>query len=386
METVLAIIIGVIILTIIVVIHELGHALAAKRAGVGVEEFGVGFPPRAWGKKVTKSLLGKNVVYSVNWLPLGGFVKLQGEHDADAKKGDFGKATFWQKTQIMFAGVAMNWVTAVVLFTLLAPFGIPKIVDNQFSVASDTTTVREQTVFNYIANDMPASQAGIKTGDALIALNGQTVNESSQLSAFTKAHKGETVQITYRHDGTEKTADVALRADNSDQKGYLGASTYQREMLRSTWSAPIVGVGLTVQLTGLTFQGIGDAIANLAKGAVMSLSGSAQTRDQGGAALNAAGANVSGPVGLIGVILPGLVKEGPTYIVLIAAVISLSLAAINVLPIPALDGGRWFVIAVYKALRRPLNPVVEERIATYGFMVLIGLIVLTTIADVKKFF
>ena len=112
METVFGIIVGLLVLTIIVVLHELGHALVAKRNGVIVEEFGIGFPPKAWGKKLSRSILGKNVVYSVNWLPLGGFVKLQGEHDTDTKKGDYGRATFWQKTKILLAGVAANWLTA----------------------------------------------------------------------------------------------------------------------------------------------------------------------------------------------------------------------------------------------------------------------------------
>ena len=124
MDIVVGAILGVIVLTILVVIHELGHALVAKRYGVVVEEFGIGFPPKAWGKTIPKSVLGKNVHFSVNWLPLGGFVKLQGEHDADTKKGDYGAATFWQKTQILLAGVAMNWVAAALVFSVLATVGM----------------------------------------------------------------------------------------------------------------------------------------------------------------------------------------------------------------------------------------------------------------------
>ena len=109
---VLSVAIGLFVLVILVVLHELGHAVAARRNGVVVEEFGIGFPPRAWAKK-----LKNGVLFSLNWLPLGGFVKLQGENDSATKKGDYGAASMWAKTKILLAGVLANWVTAVILFT-----------------------------------------------------------------------------------------------------------------------------------------------------------------------------------------------------------------------------------------------------------------------------
>ncbi|HET6622438.1 MAG TPA: site-2 protease family protein, partial [Candidatus Saccharimonadales bacterium] len=132
---VLSVIIGLLILVALVVVHELGHAIAARRNGVVVEEFGIGFPPRAWGKKLKNGIL-----FSLNWLPLGGFVKLQGEHDAAEKPGDYGAASFWVKTKILLAGVAINWLVAAVLFMALSWFGLPKILDNQFTVPADTRT------------------------------------------------------------------------------------------------------------------------------------------------------------------------------------------------------------------------------------------------------
>ena len=105
---IVGIITGLIILVLLVVVHELGHGIVARRNGVIVEEFGIGFPPKAWGKKVKRSILGENVLFTLNWLPLGGFVKLQGEHDAANKKGDYGAATYWQKTKILLAGVVMK--------------------------------------------------------------------------------------------------------------------------------------------------------------------------------------------------------------------------------------------------------------------------------------
>src|ERR1700712_5695711 len=107
MDLILGIITGVLALTFLVVVHELGHAISARRNGVVVEEFGIGFPPRAWSKK-----LKNKVLFSINWLPLGGFVKMQGEYDSSSKKGDYGAAGFWTKTKILLAGVFINWIKA----------------------------------------------------------------------------------------------------------------------------------------------------------------------------------------------------------------------------------------------------------------------------------
>ena len=138
MELIFGIILGLLILVFLVVVHELGHAIVARRNGVVVEEFGIGFPPKAWGKK-----LKNGVLFTLNWLPLGGFVKLQGEHDAANKKGDYGAASFWQKTKILLAGVGINWIVAALLLTVLAWTGLPKVLPDQFTVASDTTVTKK---------------------------------------------------------------------------------------------------------------------------------------------------------------------------------------------------------------------------------------------------
>src|SRR5664279_406960 len=138
MDLVLGIILGVIVLTLLVAAHEFGHGVIARRNGVKVEEFGIGFPPKIWGKKVAKSPLGEHVLYTINWLPLGGFVRLKGEHDDARDDSSYGSKTFWQKTKILLAGVAINWLVAVILFTGLALAGLPKIIPNQFMIPADT--------------------------------------------------------------------------------------------------------------------------------------------------------------------------------------------------------------------------------------------------------
>lgn len=384
MNLVWGIVIGIIALTILVVLHELGHALVARRNGVRVEEFGIGFPPAAYKKKVKKSFLGKNVAYSVNWLPLGGFVKLQGEHDDDKKPGDYGAATFWQKTKILLAGVAMNWLTAAVLLTLLAWFGLPQLVPHQFTVAGDTRVIYNPVVLASIEKDLPAESAGLKSGDAIISVNGKKVEASAQLSEAAAAHKGEMVRVTYKRDGAERVAHVALRSTNNDRRGYLGAGLSQERFTRSTWSAPIVGIGVTAQLTGVTLQGLGQVIGDGVSGLVMKLMPNDSAQKQANQKLSSASQSIGGPLSIFGILFPAAERAGMRYVVMMTALISLTLAVMNILPIPALDGGRWFVTAVFRLLKKPLTKEREEKIHGTGFLVLLLLVVLVTVSDMAK--
>jgi regulator of sigma E protease len=381
----IGILVGLFILTVLVAVHELGHAIVAKRNGVIVEEFGIGFPPKAWAKKVKKSIIGENVLFSVNWLPLGGFVKLQGEHDSADKKGDYGAATYWQKTKILLAGVIMNWIVAMILFTALALSGMPKLLPDQFSVAGDTTLVKHALLLSHVEKGSAADKAGIKQGDELLRINGRAIETSSNLSDATRSLKGESIEVIYKRGGEEKTTKIVLRDNNDDKKGYLGVVTREREELRSTWSAPIVGVGVTAQFTGATFAGIGQLLGDTTTGLLSKLSPDARTQKSGDEKLTSVSQSVTGPVGILGIIFPQAQQAGAKTLILISAVISLSLAVMNVLPIPALDGGRWFTMTVYRLRRKKLTKEREEKIQMIGFIALMALVILVTIADVAKF-
>ena len=385
METVgfiLSIIVGLLLLVFLVVVHELGHAIVARRNGVVVEEFGIGFPPKAWGKK-----LKNGVLFTLNWLPLGGFVKLQGESDSANKKGDYGAASLWAKTKILLAGVGINWLVAAILFTLLALTGLPKftgVIDNQFTIPGDTTEVREPVSIGTVVSGSPAEKAGLASGDQLVRFAGQALDEPGDLNDLTKQNHGKTVEIIYKRDNVEHQVNATLLADNKDGKGYFGVGPAQRTLLRSTWSAPIVGVVTTYQLTEATIKSLGGMVANLATGLVEKLSSNEQTRTHANEKLDEIGQNVAGPVGILGVIFPAAVEAGFGTLVLLTAIISLTLAVMNVLPIPALDGGRLFVTLLFRVLKKPLTKEREEKIHATGFMVLMGLVVLVTIADVSK--
>lgn len=374
------ILLGLFVLVLLVVVHELGHAIVARRNKVVVEEFGIGFPPKAWGKKLKNGIL-----FTLNWLPLGGFVKLKGEYDSAEGKGTYGGASYWQKTRILLAGVVMNWAVAAVLLSVLALFGLPKVLPNQFSIKEDTTVVQRPLLVMTVEEGSPAARGGLEVGDEVLRFNGMAVTTSEQLGAFAKEYKGQEVELIYVHKGQEYTSRTILRGNNDDKKGYLGVATGEREELKATWSAPIVGVGTTVQFTWATLEGVGKVLFDAVKGALLSLSFSEEMRRDGGQTLSAVSNSVAGPVGILGVIFPQAEQAGVKQIVFLTAIISLSLAVMNALPIPALDGGRWFTMTIYKLRKKKLTKETEEKIQTIGFLVLMGLVLLVTLADVGKF-
>lgn len=378
MELIFGIVLGLLSLVFLVVIHELGHAIVSKRNGVVVEEFGIGFPPRAWGRKLKNGIL-----FSINWLPLGGFVKLQGEHDAADKKGDYGATTFWNKTKILFAGVAINWLAAALILTVLAFIGMPKVLNNQFTVPSDSIVDKKPIEISSVTEGYPATLAGIEVNDQILSIDGRSTTSVSEFIDLTKSLKGKTVALTYVRDGNVTETNVKLR---DSQDAVFGAGLSQRETIRSTWSSPIVGVATTAQLTGLTFQGLGDLVANLFSGLFSQFSPDQAVRDAGGENIKSIGDGVAGPVGILGTIFPQAEQAGPVQFMFLTAIISLTLAVMNILPIPALDGGRWFTMAIFRLIKKPLTKDTEEKIQASGFMILMALIILVTIADLSKLF
>lgn len=367
---------GLVLFVCLVIVHELGHLIAARRGGVVVEEFGLGFPPKVWARKLKSKML-----LSINLLPLGGFVRLKGEHDADTAPGSYGAALLKTKVKIMTAGVAMNLATAIVVLTGLALVGMPKLVENQFTVPSDTTIIKQVVLVGYVEPDSPAANAGLESRDQLIAVgedaqNMQPITSMDTFPEITKAYAGQKVIVEVQRGQEITQKEVQLRSqtevddskDSDNPKGYLGVVPTEFVLQQSTWSAPVVAVGTAVQFTKLTLQGIGTALVDVFSG------NASKAADQ-----------VSGPVGIF-----VLIKDGSTlgyrFILMIIAIISLTLAIMNILPIPALDGGRLFVTLLYRALKKPLTKETEERIHGLGFVALMLLFVLITIVDVRRFF
>ncbi|HET9412433.1 MAG TPA: M50 family metallopeptidase [Candidatus Saccharimonadales bacterium] len=360
---ILIFLLGILLLVGLIVLHEFGHAIAAKRNGVQVEEFGIGFPPKAWGRK-----LKNGTEFTLNWLPLGGFVKLKGEHDSAQGPGTYGGASLWAKVKILMAGVAINWATAVVIFTFLALVGIPKLLPHQFAVQGDNTVVSSGVKAGSVSPSSPAAKAGLQQGDKLISLGGEPVQSAAGFSQQTAAHAGQTTIVEYERGGEVKKVEVTLNKDRADGQGHLGVGPMELTTQRATWSAPIVGVGLTAQLTYETFKGLATTVADLFQ-----------------AKFAQAGANVAGPIGIVN-ILKDSSSLGVVPVLFLLGVISLTLAVMNTLPIPALDGGRLFVTLLFRAIKKPLTKEREESIQFAGFMVLMALLLVITVLDVKRFF
>jgi len=366
----------------LVVVHELGHFYAARRNGVEVEEFGIGFPPAYWRKRMKSGF-----DFTLNWLPLGGFVKLKGEHDAATEKGSFGAASLGAKVQIMLAGVVMNLITAILLFTLIALIGMPKIVENQFTVSSDTKVIQEVqnkdvVLVGEVVSGSPAEKAGIKAEDEILSVNDQPVDEPAALPAISAANAGKEVVVVVKNSqGQEQSMTITLATSSP----YLGVAPYSGrtglEVRRSTWSAPIVALGITRDFTVLTFKGLGSAVKGLGSIVAGFFTGNDQARRNG---QTEATEQVGGPVAIFVILKEGS-KLGVSFVLMIIAIISLTLAIMNFLPIPALDGGRLFVTLLFKGLKKPLTPELEERIHGTGMIVLLALFALITIVDIRRF-
>lgn len=363
----------------LVVIHELGHAIVAKRNGVNVKEFGIGFPPR-----FASIVLKNKILLSVNWLPLGGFVKLQGENDAANKKGDYGAASLWVKTKILLAGVGMNWLFAMFAFTLLAVIGMPKVIPNQFTVASDTKEVQTPLKVTFVSQGSPAEKIGLKVNDRILTVADKKIMQPDDLVGITDQNQGKRVEVKYLRDGQTFAVYVQLRYKPHAEKGVLGVATSSQTVRYSTWSAPIVGVGTTAQFSVMTLQGLGDLIGKLSSGIASQLSGDKAAREKGSQEISAAGNSVGGPLSIVGVFFPAAQNAGTSTLLFLTAIISLTLAVMNILPIPALDGGRLFLTLLFRAIKKPLTKDLEDSIVGYSFMALMGLVVIITIADVFK--
>jgi regulator of sigma E protease len=382
-------VVGILLFIALVVTHEYGHFIVARRNGVEVEEFSVFFPPRIYKKK-TKA----GWQFSIGALPLGGYVKLKGEHDSDTEPGTFGAASTWVKTKIMAAGVSVNLLTALVMFTILALIGIPQLVPNQFTVKSDTHLVSQRVLVGYIEPGSPAAHAGLHPQDEItdISLPGNSpvaISNADKLPSITRQFAGERVIIFYTRAGHEHEAQVTFRSQaevtaslkTNNPKGYLGIEPTQLTIQRSTWSAPVVAVGLSVQATALTFQGLGHALGGLGSLLAGLFTGNTTARQNG---QTAATSQVAGPVGIFYIMKTGSLL-GVQFMLFIIAIIALTLAIMNILPIPALDGGRLWLMLISRAVKKPISAKREEAVNAAGFVILVTLIILITWVDIHRF-
>lgn len=358
---ILSIVLIVIVFSLLVIAHEFGHFIVARRNGVRVEEFGIGFPPRIWGKRRRKG----GTLFSINVLPIGGFVRLKGEDGGSTAPDSFAAQRTWPKTKIILAGVTMNLIIAYFLLVTLLIVGMPPIVPagiNQigpFHAQSITTSPLTVMAIN---KGSAAEHAGLKIGNQIISINGQNVASTEELKNLTSANAGKQVTLGVRVGSSEKTLQTTLGTDT--QAGYLGIAAEPITMARygvfQAFGAAIILIG---QLVVSTVAAFGGFIAGLLTRAQVSQ-------------------NVAGPIGIVS-IFGSVLQFGWRYVLAFVATISLSLAVINALPIPGLDGGRLLVILIQRAGVK-INPAREQWIHFAGFVFLILLVIIVSISDIWR--
>jgi regulator of sigma E protease len=359
------------ILVVLVLVHELGHFIVAKRAGITVQEFGIGFPPRIG------SVIWRGTRYSVNWIPLGGFVKMLGEDgDIEAEKmrerglsdaavekamaGAFNRKPVWVRIGVLLAGVAMNFLLAGALFAIALSLPVPQ--------GRGPLTITE------IQADSPAHDAGMLPGDVIVAADGRTFGISRELTAYVRSRAEKKVTLGIERNGEPvEIAVVPRKLTPEEEARGLGPIGFTYEPARfvevpSEVSGPIEAVARGFSEAGSLAWRIPGGLAE-AVGGLLGLNSNAGT--------------AVGPIGIAEE--TGRVLQAPLVSQLIfMGILSVNLAVLNVLPFPPLDGGRIAVVLIESLRRRRLPAEREALIYLTGFMVLIVLVILISIQDVRR--
>ena len=358
----MSIIIFIIILSALIIVHELGHFLVAKRFGIRVDEFGLGFPPR-----VTKLFTWKDTPFTLNWLPLGGFVKIFGENPAD-KTEDLLADNFQSKNRsiqasVLVSGVAGNFLFAWFLISLGFVTGLPAPAN--FSLPVEHI----RTVITTVLPASPAATAGLKSGDVILSLSRSEIYAElapETVSLFI-AESAEPITFTVERGGKISTKVVAPEESIIQDRLAVGISMDVIGLVKlPPHKALWYGLKTTSELTLLTGRAIGTFFFE-------ALGGRANLSD------------ITGPVGIVGMV--GDVRElGLTYLLTFTALLSINLTIINLLPLPALDGGRLLFVGIEGATRRSIPPRIFNVLNTIGFALLVLLMLLITVQDVSNIF
>ena len=362
----MTIIIFILILSFLVLIHELGHFLTAKKFGIKVEEFGMGYPPKALTLHKDKG----GTEYTLNWLPFGGFVRMFGEDGSLASegKGTQGKAFFdkpvWQRMIVIIAGVSVNFAFGVVAFaTIYTIMGIPTVIDG--------------VKISQVASNSPAQDAGLTIGDVITQIETSDltlqIKDSAGFIAAVQQLAGETATVQFKRNNEAQKTEVYVRSKEeipADQ-GSIGVVINDFELKRyPTWQMPfrgaVVGLQSAVEFGILLLKSLGTMVANIFTQGKLPV-------------------EVAGPVGIVHMAQKeGILTSGWLDRLNFAAILSINLAIINLIPFPALDGGRVIFLLYEGILRKRINPKIEHYANFAGFMLLISMIVAVSARDISR--
>jgi regulator of sigma E protease len=338
-------------LSVLVLVHEWGHFIAARKTGVKVEEFGLGLPPRIFGKKI------RGTVYSLNWLPIGGFCRLYGE-DGDGRGTDaFNNKKPWQKLLIVLGGVLMNLVLAVTIFSVVYTIvGIPKEVDKVIVVG--------------VAKDSPADKAGLKENDVIAKVNNVEVKKSDELINEIGKYKGKDVLLEVKKASDDSSVQIKteVRENPPEGEGSIGVAVSNTEMEPIAWyridKGIVVGFKEAFYWGKIIFGGVTSMIGGLFTGHIPE--------------------GVSGPIGMYEATSAINKNQGFLAVVHFFGIVSVNLAIVNVLPFPALDGGRIIFVLYEMFTKKKANQKLEMVVNNLGMLFLLGLILLITVGDIRR--
>jgi len=353
----------IIVIGVLIFVHEFGHFIFAKRSGMKVDEFGFGFPPRIWGIKKGET------IYSINLIPFGGFVKILGE-DGEEKNNprSFGSKSFGAKIKVIVAGVLMNFFLAVFLLMAVNFMGLRiGVMDND--MANQIADKKIQII--QVSENSPAQEAGLSLLDEIkgfrINDSTSTVSTVGEVQNLIKQNSGKSIVVLLERSGKLLEKEIVARENPPEGEGALGISLALTGVVTYPWYESIWrGVYDAIMITVNVVIGYGLLFKSLIfEGRLI--------------------ADVSGPIGIAN--LTGqAARIGFNYLIQFTALISINLAVLNIIPFPALDGGRAVLLVIEKFRGLPVNKKIEQSINTVGFLLLLSLMVYVTFKDIVRLF
>jgi len=332
------------VLGLLVFVHELGHFVTARLNGIRVEEFGFGFPPRLIGIKRGE------VIYSINLIPVGGFVRIYGENGEDPNDPrSFSYKKPWQRAIVLAAGSLMNLFLAIIIFTLLAMTGLP---------------VSKGAVIRQVADNSPAASAGLQPGDKIRSIDGISIDSPDDIARVIAGKQGQTVTIVVERDGRTISKQVTPRVNPPRGQGAIGIVIYPETVVTRKYN-PIAAIGVGIshsfEVIATIVQGIGDLITGkVGIGGVM------------------------GPIGIADATGQIARQSALRGIAEWTALLSINLFLVNLLPLPALDGGRLIFVIIEAIRGKKISPNKEALVHAVGMMLLLALLAIISIFDVLR--
>ena len=345
----------------LMVLHEFGHFIIARKFGVKVEEFGVGYPPRLFGKKIG------DIFYSVNLIPFGAFVKVEGETEDIESSSSFSNKPLYQKFLIVLGGVLSFWLVAFLIFSLISVLGQPTLVSDEENFQNAKIVILD------VAKSSPGAISGLKQGDIILAIRTDgdfiNINKVSQLQSLVKEMAGKEIVLKIQRNKEILEKKVMVRENPPASEGPIGIVLGRLVFTKTPfYKAPIEGLKQTVSITWRMTNFLFSFLKNLILHQKV-----------------LKGVELMGPVG-VGVMFNNALNVGFSYFLWLLGIISINFAIFNLLPIPALDGGKILFLVIEAIRKKPVRQDLEQKITIFCFALLITLMILVTFKDIKKLF